>query len=260
MDKIFHHRSPKPTMSLAGRVAIITGGSKGIGRASAITLSKEGASVAINYGRDADSANELVKELGADKALAIQADAGTIEGVEKIVAETVAKFGKIDIVFANAGVMPMKDLENTTPEIFDQVFNLNVKGPFFLAQKAVPHMPNEPTSSIILVSTSLAAANTVGPDYLPYVSSKGAIEQMARVMAKDVGRKHIRVNAVAPGPTGTELFLKGKPQQVIDMIANGNPFKRLGQPEEIADLVLFLAGDGSRWISGQTIRANGAMA
>jgi len=260
MDKIFHHRSPKPTMSLAGRVAIITGGSKGIGRASAIALSKEGASVAINYGRDADSANELVKELGADKALAIQADAGTIEGVEKIVAETVAKFGKIDIVFANAGVMPMKDLENTTPEIFDQVFNLNVKGPFFLAQKAVPHMPNEPTSSIILVSTSLAAANTVGPDYLPYVSSKGAIEQMARVMAKDVGRKHIRVNAVAPGPTGTELFLKGKPQQVIDMIANGNPFKRLGQPEEIADLVLFLAGDGSRWISGQTIRANGAMA
>lgn len=246
---------------LSGRVAIITGGSKGIGRATATALSNAGALVSINYGRDADAANEVVKELGGpEKALAIQADAGSIEGVSKIVDETVAKFGKIDIVFANAGVMPMSDLEHTTPETFDQVFNLNVKGPFFLAQKAVPHMPNEPTSSIILVSTSLVAANTVGPDYLPYVSSKGAIEQMARVMAKDVGRKHIRVNAVAPGPTGTELFLKGKPQAVIDMIANGNPFKRLGQPEEIADLVLFLASDSSRWISGQTIRANGAMA
>jgi 3-oxoacyl-[acyl-carrier protein] reductase len=124
-------------MSLAKRVAIVTGGSKGIGRATALALVKEGASVAINYGRDATPAEELVKSIGADRAIAIQADAGSIEGIEKIVCETVEKWGKIDIIFANAGIMPMRDLEQTTVEDFDRIFNLNVKGPYFLAQVCV---------------------------------------------------------------------------------------------------------------------------
>jgi 3-oxoacyl-[acyl-carrier protein] reductase len=248
-------------MSLNGHVAIITGGSKGIGRATAVALSAQGALVAINYGRDAAPADELVTQLGgAEKAIAIQADAGSVPGIDKIISTTVAKWGKIDIVFANAGIMPMRDLAATTEADFDSVMNLNVKGPYFLAQKAVPHMPNQPTSSIILVSTSLAVASTVAPGYLPYLASKGAIEQMTRVMAKDVGLKGIRVNAVAPGPTSTELFLKGKPQGLIDAIAGASPFKKLGSPEEIADVVVFLAGDSSKWVSGQVLRANGAMA
>jgi 3-oxoacyl-[acyl-carrier protein] reductase len=121
-------------------------------------------------------------------------------------------------------------------------------------------MANAPTSSIIFVSTSLTAASTAAPGYLPYISSKGAVEQMTRVMAKDLGRKKIRVNAVAPGPTATDLFLTGKPQQLLDTLANASPFGKLGKPEEIADAVVFLASESSRWISGQTIKVNGAFA
>src|ERR1700761_588773 len=117
-----------------------------------------------------------------------------------------------------------------------------------------------PGSHIILVSTSLCAASTVAPAYLTYVTSKGAIEQMTRVLAKDLGRKGIRVNAIAPGPTGTELFLKGKSEQLIKGIASANPFQKLGEPDEIADVVTFLSGDASRWVSGQVVRVNGAFA
>jgi 3-oxoacyl-[acyl-carrier protein] reductase len=114
-------------------------------------------------------------------------------------------------------------------------------------------------SHIILVSTNLCVAGNITPDYLPYVSSKGAIEQMTRLLAKDAGRKGIRVNAIAPGPTATELFLKGKSEQLIKAIANGSPFQKLGEPDEIADAVVFLSSDASRWVSGQVVRVSGAM-
>lgn len=118
-----------------------------------------------------------------------------------------------------------------------------------------------PTGShVILVSTTLCAASTVQPNYLLYNTTKGAIEQMTRVMAKDLGRKGIVVNAVAPGPTSTELFLKGKPEGMLKAIAGANPFQRLGKPEEVAETFLFLASPGSRWVSGQVVRVNGAMA
>jgi 3-oxoacyl-[acyl-carrier protein] reductase len=116
-----------------------------------------------------------------------------------------------------------------------------------------------PGSRIIFVSTSLTAVSNIAPDYLPYVTSKGAIEQMVRLLAKDLGRKGIRVNAIAPGPTGTDLFLKGKSEQLIKMIASGNPFGKLGEPDEIADVVVFLSSEESRWLSGQTVKVNGAM-
>ncbi|KAL8738156.1 MAG: hypothetical protein Q9181_001014 [Wetmoreana brouardii] len=150
----------------------------------------------------------------------------------------------------------MKDLENTTEEDFDACMTLNVKGPYFLAQKASPHMA--PGSHIILFSTSLCVNSGLTPNYLLYVTSKGAIEQMTRVMAKDVARKGITVNAIAPGPTGTELFYRGKSEQLINMIAGASPFGRLGQPEEIADATAFLCGNDSHWVSGQILRVNGA--
>lgn len=117
-----------------------------------------------------------------------------------------------------------------------------------------------PGSSLILVSTTLAVASNVAPGYLPYLASKGAIEQMTRVLAKDLGTKGIRVNAIAPGPTGTDLFLEGKPEQLIQGIAKASPFNKLGLPDEIADVAAFVAGDASRWLSGQVVRVNGAMA
>ncbi|KAK9244445.1 hypothetical protein V1506DRAFT_492015 [Lipomyces tetrasporus] len=244
--------------SLAGKVAVITGGSKGIGRATALRLAEEGANVVINYSSDASAAEEVVKIIGGDRSLAVKADAGNVAELERLVTETVSRFGKIDILVPNAGVMLMKDLETTTEHDFEASMALNVKGPYFLAQKAAPHMA--PGSHIIFFSTTLCAASTVTPNYLLYVTTKGAVEQMTRVMSKDLARKGISVNAVAPGPTGTDLFFRGKSEQVLKMIAGFNPQNRIGTPEEVADVVAFLGGDGSRWITGQTVRVNGGMA
>ncbi|KAI4180553.1 MAG: hypothetical protein L6R41_007169 [Letrouitia leprolyta] len=241
---------------LAGKIALITGGSQGIGKATALRLVKDGASVVINYASNSAPADELVKIIGSDRALAVQANAATIDGIEKMVKGTVDKFGKIDILIPNAGTMFMKDLEHTTEEDFDKTMALNVKGPFFLCQKAVPHMP--PGSHIILLSTSLCINSAVLPVYLSYMASKGAIEQMNRVLAKDVARKGITVNTVAPGPTGTELFYRGKDENMLKMIAGQSPFNRFGEPDEIASAMAFLAGKDSSWVSGQVLRVNGA--
>ncbi|EXJ82744.1 3-oxoacyl-[acyl-carrier protein] reductase [Capronia epimyces CBS 606.96] len=247
------------TGPLSGKVAVITGGSKGIGASTAKALVKQGAKVVINYGRDSAAAEELVGTLGAENAYAVQADAGSISGIEKLVAAAVDKYGKIDILIPNAGVLPMRDVENTSEADFDHAFNLNVKGPYFLVQKALPHMA--PGSSIVLVSTTQNHATTVTGPYTLYCATKGAIEQLVRVLSKDLQtKKGIAVNAVAPGPTGTELFYQGKSEQVLKFIAGLNPKNRIGTPEEIADAIVFLSGDGARWISGQTIRVNGGQA
>ncbi|KAL9636079.1 MAG: hypothetical protein Q9204_002393 [Flavoplaca sp. TL-2023a] len=241
---------------LAGKVALITGASKGIGKATALRLSKDGANVVIGYSSDAKSAEELVRTIGHDRALAVKADVSVVTEMEKLVKQTVDKFGKIDILIPNAGVAPMKDLEQTTEEEFDFTMALNVKGPYFLCQKSARHMA--PGSHIVLLSTSLCINSGITPNYLLYVTSKGAVEQMTRVMAKDVARKGINVNAIAPGPTGTELFYKGKSQQLVEMIAGFSPFKKIGEPEEIADAIALLCGSDSRWISGQILPVNGA--
>ena len=240
--------------SLAGKVALITGASKGIGRATAIRLAQQGARIVATYGSDAAAAKELIK--GMEGALAIKSNAGSVTEIDSLVHEVVKKCGKIDILVLNAGILPMKNLENTTEDDFDKTYALNVKGPYFLAQKALPHMA--PGSHIIFLSTTLCTASTVQPSYLLYNSTKGAIEQMTRVMAKDLGPKQIFVNAVAPGPTGTELFFQGKNEQTLKMIAGFSPMNRIGEPEEIAETIAYLSG--SKWVSGQVVRVNGGMA
>ena len=242
------------TNSLTGKVALITGASKGIGKATAVRLAQQGARVVATYGSDAAAAEELVKDVKG--ALAIRSNAGSVTEIDALIKEVVTRCGKIDILVLNAGVLPMKDLEHTTEEDFDKAFALNVKGPYFLAQKAAPHMA--PGSHIIFLSTTQCAASTVQPNYLLYNSTKGAIEQMTRVMAKDLGRKEIYVNAVAPGPTATELFFKGKTKQMIKMIAGFSPMNRIGEPEEIAEAIAYLSG--SRWVAGQVLRVNGGTA
>ncbi|KIW66232.1 hypothetical protein PV04_08432 [Phialophora macrospora] len=244
---------------LSGKVAVITGGTKGIGAATATLLISLGAKVVVNYGRDTAAAEKLVSQVGADNAYAVQADAGSISGVEKLVKATIEKFGKIDILIPNAGVLPMKDIESCTEEDYDRTFNLNVKGPFFLVQKALPYMA--PGSSIVLISTTQCHATSVTGPYTLYCATKGAIEQLTRLLSKDLlAKKGIRVNAIAPGPTATELFLEGKPQKVLDMIASFHPGNRIGKPEEIAGAISYLVGDGASWVSGQTIRVNGGLA
>ncbi|KAI9738586.1 MAG: hypothetical protein M1834_008090 [Cirrosporium novae-zelandiae] len=245
--------------SLANKVALVTGGTKGIGRAIVLRLAKSGSLISFVYSRDTSAAESLVNEIGKDRCLAIQADAASISGIEKIVKETVNKFGKIDALIPCAGIMAMKDLESTTEADWDQTMNLNVKGPYFLAQKAAPHMSDG--SHIVFFSTTLCVINNpLPPNYLLYVTSKGAVEQMTRVMSKDLARRGICVNSIAPGPTGTDLFFEGKSEQVLKMIASINPRNRIGTPEEQADVVAFLASDESRWVTGQTLRVNGGQA
>ncbi|KEF52295.1 3-oxoacyl-[acyl-carrier protein] reductase [Exophiala aquamarina CBS 119918] len=243
----------------SGKVAVVTGGSKGIGAATATALVKLGAKVVINYGRDAPTAESLVKTLGVHNSYAVQADAGTVTGVEQLVNATVEKYGKIDILIPNAGILPMRDIESTTEADFDRAFGLNVKGPYFLVQKALPHIPRG--GSIVLISTTQDFASTVSAPYTLYCTTKGAIDQLVRVLSKDLqAKKGIRVNAVAPGPTGTDLFYEGKSEQVLKMVASLNPNNRIGTPEEVAEAIVFLAGDGAKWVSGQTVRVNGGQA
>lgn len=260
---------------VTGKTALITGGSKGIGAATSVLFAQLGANVVINYSSDASAADELVKTIGDDHALAIKGDAGNVADIERMVSETVKRFGKIDILVPCAGMLLMKTLEHTSEEDFDAIMRLNVKGPYFLAQvrnlhvvqlgieadlmqKAVPHMPEG--SHIVLISTSQCTATTVTPPYLLYNATKGAIEQMTRVMSKDLAGKGICVNAVAPGPTGTDLFYRGKTEQVLKMIAGFSPMGRIGKPDEIAEAIVWLGSGSSSWISGQTLRANGGMA
>ena len=175
--------------------------------------------------------------------------------------------------------MQLNELEQVTEQEFDRTFNLNVKGPLFLAQvsppfhllplhllphhinkhqKAAPHMKSG--GRIILFSTTQCHASTVTPSYLTYIASKGAIEQMTRALSKDLARKGILVNTVAPGPTATDLFLKGKSEQLINTIGGFNPQGRIGQPEEVANVVGFLAGEQGSWVTGQVLKVNGGMA
>lgn len=261
-------------MSLTGKVALITGASNGIGKAVALRLAADGASIVINYLTDAASANALVSLIGADRALAVQADVSQFESITALVDAAVARFGKIDIIMPNgtpspsplphnlplnpppAGILLMRDLAASTPADFDRTFSLNVRGPLFLVQAAAPHMAAG--SRVIFVTTGLNTATTITPGYLLYAASKGAVHQMTRALSKDLGRKGITVNAVAPGPTATELFMEGKTEAVLRGMEAQSPFGRVGTPEEVADVVAFLAGEGSRWVSGQVVRVNGA--
>ncbi|KAM0510987.1 hypothetical protein ACHAPE_010345 [Trichoderma viride] len=242
-------------MSLQGKVIVITGGSQGMGKAAALRAASEGASVVFSYNASVKAANDLVQAIGEGRSIAIQADASKLEDNEKLIKAAVDKFGKIDVIYANAGSMPNDNLERTTPQKFDDAIDLLVKGPYFLAQASVPHMPDG--GRIIFVTTGITTFSSVTPNYLLYATCKGAIEQMTRVMAKDLAPKGIRVNALGPGPTATEFFFRGKTDQVIEAIKKGNPFGRLGEVEEIADVFMFLCSKQSSWVNGQCLLANG---
>jgi 3-oxoacyl-[acyl-carrier protein] reductase len=157
----------------------------------------------------------------------------------------------------NAGIMGSSTLSSLTEEFYDSHFSTNVKGPLFLVQAAVPHMPEG--GRVIFFSTGLTISSAITPNYLVYAATKGAVEQLSRVLAKELGAKGITVNAIAPGPVGTELFLKGKPDALIEGIKKSGPFGRLGEPEDIAGAVSYLAGPGARWVSGTCLRVTGAM-
>ncbi|MFC3750085.1 SDR family oxidoreductase [Paenibacillus sp. GCM10012306] len=243
--------------NLSGKVAVVTGSSRGIGRAIAEELARNGAKVVVNYSSSPAKAEEVVSAIkqNGGEAIAIQADVSSVAQLEKLFEETVKIFGALDILVNNAGVMMTKPLAAVTEEDFDKQFGINVKGTFFAIQQAVKHMGQG--GRIINFSTSVAGV--MFPTYSVYAGSKGAVEQFTRQLAKELGPMGVTINAVAPGPVNTELFTVGKSEEQIEGITKMNAFGRLGEPEDIAGAVVFLASDASRWVTGQTLRVNGGM-
>ncbi|KAF9428213.1 hypothetical protein BGZ94_003073 [Podila epigama] len=244
-----------------GRVAIVTGSSRGIGRAIAIQLAKDGHHVVINYQSNASKAQDVVDEIHATtkaKAIAVQGDVGILTDGEKLIQATLSAFGRIDIVVFNAAWIVSQTIHQVTEESYEEAFRTNVKAPLFFTKQLIPHLKSG--SRLIYISTSLTSISTIQPNYFLYVATKGAVEQMVRALSKDLGSKGITVNCINPGATDTDGFREGKTEQQIQFAAAAHPQGRLGQPDEIANVVSFIAGDSSAWVNGQILRVNGGRA
>ncbi|WP_400163517.1 SDR family oxidoreductase [Brevibacillus sp. TJ4] len=242
-------------MNVHGKVAIVTGASRGIGRQIAIQLAQSGAKVVVNYATNREKADEVVKmiEQSGGEAVAIAADVSKVSEVQALFAQAIERFGRLDILVNNAGIMECKPIEDVTEEMFDRHVAINVKGTYFACQQAMQHMENGGT--IINFSTSVSGAML--PTYSVYAATKGAVEQLTRQLAREFGPKQITINCIAPGQVSTELFLSGKSEELIDSYRKMNAFGRLGEPEDIANAIELLISDKARWITGQTIRVNG---
>ncbi|OWR31493.1 3-ketoacyl-ACP reductase [Saccharibacillus sp. O23] len=241
--------------AFAGKTAIVTGSSRGIGSRIAEAFAAAGANVVVNYSGSQSKAEEVVRRIEEQggRAAAIRADVSRVAEIRALFEQTVETFGGIDILVNNAGIMHTVPLAQVTEEEFDRQFAVNVKGTFFACQTAAEHL--NPGGRIINFSTSVAGA--MFPGYSVYAGTKGAVEQFTRQLAKELGPKNLTINAVAPGPVNTELFLEGKSEQQVAGIVGMNSFGRLGETEDITGAVLFLASEEARWITGQTLRVNG---
>jgi 3-oxoacyl-[acyl-carrier protein] reductase len=244
--------------TLNNKVILVTGASRGIGAEIAQQFASAGAKVIVNYAGGKEAAEDVVAliESNGGEAIAIQADVSSPEAVKQLFDQAVGHYGKLDVLVNNAGVMITKLIKDTTDEDFTRQFDINVKGTFNTLREAAARL----TDNGSIINFSSSTTRLMMPSYGTYVATKAAVEQLTRVFAKEVGNRGINVNAILPGPTNTELFTTGKSQEVIDRLASLNAFNRLGEPGDIAKIVVFLAGDDAKWISGQTIGVNGAMA
>ncbi len=240
------------------QVALITGASRGIGATIARRLARDGFAVAINYAASSAEADTLVAELeqlGAS-AYAVQADVSKADDVHRMFEAVEQHLGKIDVLVNNAGILKIAPLAQSTDEMFEQMFAINARGVFNTLREAAIRL-NDGGRIINLSSTTLALNL---PGYAIYNGTKAAVEAFTRVLVKELRGRRITVNSVAPGPVATELFLNGKTDEQVQTFAKMPPLERLGQPDDIAGAVAFLAGSDGAWINGQTIRANGGIA
>lgn len=246
------------TIAKNSQVAIVTGASRGIGAEVARRLASDGFAVCINYASSAKEAEALVAELSAQgaKAIAVKANVADAGEVRAMFETTEQQLGKIDVLVNNAGVLKTVPLADTSDALYDQTFDINVRGTFNTLREAAARM-NEGGRIVNFSSTTLALNM---PGYAIYNATKGAVEAFTHVFAKELRGRRITVNAVAPGPVATALFLDGKTEEQIKTFSNMPPLQRLGQPEDIAAVVSFLASTDAGWVNGQILRANGGLA
>lgn len=241
---------------LAGKTALVTGASRGIGRASALALARGGAQVLIHYGRGAKDAESVVSEIrnAGGRADAVAADLAAADGPQALAKQVLGIIGdRLDILVANAGISKAATIEETTVEDFDNLFAVNVRAPYFLVQQLLPILRSG--SSIILLS-SLAAHASVR-NLSAYAATKGAIDTLVKHFAVALGERGVRVNAVAPGVVDTDMSSFTKTEAGRDFILAMQALQRVAQPDDIAGTVAFLASDDARWITGDTIRVDG---
>ena len=247
------------TASTPARVAIVTGASRGIGAAIARRLARDGMQVVVNYASGKAAADELVASMLADggAAIAVKASVANAGDVQALFAAAEAAFGGVDVLVNNAGIMPpaLPALADTDDATFDSLFAINVKGSFHTMRQAATRLRHG--GSVVNFSSSVIGLAL--PGYSIYGASKAALETMTTIFAKELRGKNITVNAIAPGPTATALFLNGKTAEMIERMRKMAPLERLGTPDDIAAAVAFLAGPDGRWVNGQTLRANGGL-
>jgi len=246
------------TQTTHRKVAIVTGASRGIGVEIAKRLSADGLAIVVNYANSASEAEALVAELidNGGQAIAVKANVANADEVRAMFDVTEQKLGKVDVLVNNAGIMKTMPVADTSDELYEQTFAINTRGTFNTLREASTRMNDG--GRIINFSSSALALNI--PGYAIYNATKAAVESFTHVFAKELRGRKITVNAVAPGPVATDLFLNGKTDEQIQNFAKMPPLERLGQPEDIANVVSFLAGPESGWINGQILRANGGLA
>jgi 3-oxoacyl-[acyl-carrier protein] reductase len=242
--------------TLTEKVALVTGGSRGIGAAIAKRLAKDGASVAITYAKDVSAASAVVKaiERNGGKALAIQADAADVEAVKSAVEKTVATFGRLDVLVNNAGTAIPKTFEETTMEEMDRVININVRGILATTQAALKHMKD---GGRIIMIGSAVGERAVAPGLVPYAATKGAVKMFTQALSREVGSRGITVNNVQPGPIDTDLNPASGDWAVPQKAATA--LDRYGRVDEIAAMVAFVAGPESSYITGANLTVDGGM-
>ncbi|MET0815719.1 MAG: SDR family oxidoreductase [Pseudoxanthomonas sp.] len=239
------------------RVALVTGASRGIGAAIAKRLARDGHTVVVNYAGNAASAEQVVQDIEAagGRALAAQADVADAAAVARMFESAETAFGGIDVLVNNAGIMKLAAIGASDDALFDSQVAVNLKGTFNTLREAAKRMRDG--GRIVNFSTSVVGIRL--ENYGVYAATKAAVETLTAIQSKELRGRNITVNAVAPGPTATDLFLDGKSDELVQRMAKMNPLERLGTPEDIAVVVAFLVGPDGGWINGQVLRANGGM-
>jgi 3-oxoacyl-[acyl-carrier protein] reductase len=243
---------------LQDKVAIITGSSRGIGAEIARTLAGAGAKVVVNFTANpsaADAVSAAISEAGGE-SLAVKADVSDPAQVRMLFDAAIERFKHLDILVNNAGVLLSRQIADISDEEFDRVLNINVKGVFYALREAAVRMADGGR----VVSLSSTVTRLMLSNYGAYAASKGAVEQLTRVFAKEMGERGVTANIVSPGPTNTEMFISGKNKETIERMAAMSFQRRIGEPEDIARLVLFLVSEEAGWVTGQNISASGGAA